>query len=298
MTSLVDRLAALDWTDISAQLDAHGHAHLRGLLPAEWVIALAASAPAQPSSQQSTDTARHKSGRQHPCTTDEQHPNQQLLFDGDPCVLGEQQSCITTTPDHPSAAAVIHVRSARQRTSSAPQPVFGVQQISNTAAAELVQAQPLHLPLSESLQQLCALLRQHLQPIAERWEPGLHDAIDPQHYLAILQHIYAGGHQDLQRENLAAGTFPLTVTAALNTAGLDFQGGEWIFVEQRPRMQSRPMVVQPQLGDVVIFSNAQRPLKIASGYTRAQMTHGISRVHSGVRIGLQLRFSSVHPAAA
>jgi hypothetical protein len=34
----------------------------------------------------------------------------------------------------------------------------------------------------------------------------------------------------------------------LSTPDVDFTGGESVFVEQRPRQQSRPMVARPGLG--------------------------------------------------
>ncbi len=43
-------------------------------------------------------------------------------------------------------------------------------------------------------------------------------------------------------------TFPLQLLIMLSTPDVDFTGGESVFVEQRPRQQSRPMVARPGLG--------------------------------------------------
>lgn len=43
----------------------------------------------------------------------------------------------------------------------------------------------------------------------------------------------------------------------LNRPGEDFTGGENVFVEQRPRSQSRAIVVKPRLGQGVIFHNVR-----------------------------------------
>lgn len=235
MTNIVEQVAALDWTSIGEYLDAHGHAHLRGVFPME--LAATLTRPQQPDAR-----SQHASGIA-------------------PATPGGQLSFLNAAP-HPDE-----------------QP------------HRLVEVQRLPEPLPEPLQQLSAALYAHLHPIAERWEPAIRNHNDYQHPLAILQRIHAGGHQDLQQMDAATTAFPLAIAATLNAAGPDFRGGEWMLVEQRPRMQSRAMVVQPQLGDVLIFSTGHRPLRSASGYTRAQMKHGISRVHSGVRVGLQLYFT-------
>ena len=46
-------------------------------------------------------------------------------------------------------------------------------------------------------------------------------------------------HQDLYGEI----HFPLQAILLLDRPGIDFDGGELILVEQRPRRQSRPMVL-------------------------------------------------------
>ena len=46
---------------------------------------------------------------------------------------------------------------------------------------------------------------------------------------------------------------PAAVPRHAHTPGEDFTGGESVFVEQRPRQQSRPMVARPGQGQAVIF---------------------------------------------
>jgi uncharacterized protein len=60
--------------------------------------------------------------------------------------------------------------------------------------------------------------------------------------------------------------------------------------EQRPRMQSRPMVLPLKLGDAAIISTAHRPFKGTKGFYRVNLKHAISRVRGGERIGVELSF--------
>ena len=95
---------------------------------------------------------------------------------------------------------------------------------------------------------------------------------------------YAAGdynclHQDLYGEHV----FPLQGTILLSEPGRDFTGGEFVLVEQRPRMQSRAEVVSLGQGDAVVFAVRERPVQGAKGTYRVKLRHGVSRIHSGHR---------------
>jgi uncharacterized protein len=53
--------------------------------------------------------------------------------------------------------------------------------------------------------------------------------------------------------------------------------------EQRPRMQSRPMVVPLRRGDGVVFAVHNRPVQGTRSVYRVNLRHGVSRVMSGRR---------------
>ena len=72
------------------------------------------------------------------------------------------------------------------------------------------------------------------------------------------------------------------------TPGEDFTGGEFVMTEQRPRMQTRPMVVPLRRGDAVIFAVHHRPVKGTRGSYRVNLRHGVSRLRSGQRSRLEL----------
>jgi hypothetical protein len=88
--------------------------------------------------------------------------------------------------------------------------------------------------------------------------------------------------------------FPMQIVALLSEPGADFRGGEFVMTEQRPRMQSRPVVIPLKLGDAAIIATSVRPFKGAKGFYRVNLKHAISRVHAGERVGLELTF---HDAA-
>jgi hypothetical protein len=97
-------------------------------------------------------------------------------------------------------------------------------------------------------------------------------------------------HMTLHQRSDGEQVFPFQIVAVLSEPGTDFQGGEFVMTEQRPRMQSRPMVLPLELGDMAVIATAQRPTKGANGYYRVNLKHAISRVRKGERIGLELSF--------
>ena len=84
--------------------------------------------------------------------------------------------------------------------------------------------------------------------------------------------------------------FPFQVTFFLSQRGKDFEGGEFIFAEQRPRQQSRVEALDPNHGDAIVFSVHHRPVRGARGYYRANLRHGVSTVRSGERYTLGIIF--------
>jgi hypothetical protein len=52
----------------------------------------------------------------------------------------------------------------------------------------------------------------------------------------------------------------LQVAVLLSEPKRDFTGGDLVMTEQRPRMQSLPMVVAPRQGDAAVFSVHERPV--------------------------------------
>jgi hypothetical protein len=93
-------------------------------------------------------------------------------------------------------------------------------------------------------------------------------------------------HQDLYGEEF----FPIQGTCMLSQPGVDFKGGEFLLVEQRPRAQSVGHVVSIPQGSMVFFATSFRPVRGTRGSYRVTMRHGVSRLHSGSRFTLGIIF--------
>lgn len=160
-------------------------------------------------------------------------------------------------------------------------------------------------PLVPLVQQLRTDLYQPLATLANTWAARLGETPFPRRLDELLtdcaeagQHrptplllrYGPGGYNCLHQDVYGDLAFPLQVAIMLSTPGTDFTGGESVFVEQRPRAQSRPVVVRPGLGQAVIFPVRHRPVPAARGYKRVAMRHGVSTVHTGQRYVLGVIF--------
>jgi hypothetical protein len=112
-----------------------------------------------------------------------------------------------------------------------------------------------------------------------------------------LQRLAAPGHVPLRSLSDGAVVFPLQLVLLLSRPGQDFEGGEFVMTEQRPRMQSRPMVLPLDMGDAALIATGPRPVRGAAGFYRVHLRHAISRVHRGERIGLELLLHDAPQAA-
>lgn len=99
----------------------------------------------------------------------------------------------------------------------------------------------------------------------------------------LLLRYGPGGYNCLHQDVYGALTFPLQLLVMLDRPDEDFTGGESVFVEQRPRQQSRPVVLRPRQGEAVVFPVRHRPVPGARGPRRVQLRHGVSAVRSGRR---------------
>ncbi|OLL86409.1 MULTISPECIES: 2OG-Fe(II) oxygenase [unclassified Pseudonocardia] len=160
-------------------------------------------------------------------------------------------------------------------------------------------------PLPELVQTLRTELYPPLARIANDWARRLGEDTFPETLDGLLETCAAhgqtrptplvlrygeSGYNCLHQDVYGDLTFPLQFLVMLSRPDVDFTGGESVFVEQRPRQQSRPMVLRPGQGQAVIFPVRNRPRRGTRGDHRVQMRHGVSAVHSGNRHVLGIIF--------
>lgn len=161
-------------------------------------------------------------------------------------------------------------------------------------------------PLPDLVADLRTAFYPPLAAIANRWSAAVGAAARyPAEHAAYLARCHAAGqtrptplllryapgdynclHQDLYGEHV----FPLQVAILLSEPGRDFEGGEFVLTEQRPRMQPRAEVVPLTQGDAVVFPVRDRPAQGSRGPYRVNLRHGVSRLRAGSRHTLGLIF--------
>jgi hypothetical protein len=106
----------------------------------------------------------------------------------------------------------------------------------------------------------------------------------------LLLHYESGGYNCLHQDLYGDVVFPLQITCFLSRRGVDYTGGDFLLVEQRPRAQSRGEAIATEQGEMLVFTTRHRPVKTVRGYYRAAVRHGVSRITSGTRYTLGVIF--------
>jgi hypothetical protein len=106
----------------------------------------------------------------------------------------------------------------------------------------------------------------------------------------LVLHYQAGGYNCLHQDLYGEVAFPLQMVFLLGQPGRDWQGGEFVLVEQQPRAQSKAEIVAAGQGQAIVFTTRYRPVKGSRGFYRVSLRHGVSRVRSGTRFTLGIIF--------
>ncbi|HZY39177.1 MAG TPA: 2OG-Fe(II) oxygenase [Mucilaginibacter sp.] len=165
-------------------------------------------------------------------------------------------------------------------------------------------------PLPPVVQALRESIYPNLAPIANNWMRVLNiDMQYPAHFEEFMANCHAqgqnrptplilkygkGGFNTLHQDLYGDIYFPLQAVVFLTEPGIDYDGGEFVLIEQRPRAQSKALVLKPQKGDMLIFTTNFRPVQGSKGYYRVNMKHGVSELTAGNRYTLGIIF---HDAA-
>lgn len=161
-------------------------------------------------------------------------------------------------------------------------------------------------PLPPTIQGLRSLLYPFLAPLANEWAeklklgitypPALEDfsaqcrAAGQTLPTALILQYGKGGHNTLHQDLYGDVYFPIQALFVLSRHGADFDGGEFVLTEQIPRAQSRPVVLKPNRGDMVLFATRFRPEQGKSGFYRVNIKHGVAEITRGSRTAMGIIF--------
>jgi len=157
-------------------------------------------------------------------------------------------------------------------------------------------------PLPPVVQELREHSYSYLATLANEWNKALGKSDTfPEHHSAFIKiceeagqtratplvlHYEAGDFNCLHQDIYGAVAFPLQLTCFLSQPGADYEGGEFVLVEQQPRAQSKAEVILPTQGQAVVFATRYRAVKASRGYYRTNLRHGVSRLKRGRRFTL------------
>jgi hypothetical protein len=161
-------------------------------------------------------------------------------------------------------------------------------------------------PLPDLIQQLRESVYPHLAPVANNWMQQLgkehvfpeshselitlchqHEQVKP---TALILKYEQGGYNAMHQDLYGEVFFPMQLVFILDEPGEDYEGGEFVLTEQKPREQSRAIVLKPGKGDMLIFTTSFRPAKGSKGYHRVNMKHGVSEITVGKRHSMGVIF--------
>jgi uncharacterized protein len=162
-------------------------------------------------------------------------------------------------------------------------------------------------PLPDPIAALRCSFYRRLAPVANAWSQRLGGDADafPLEHEELLERCRAAGqerptplilrygegdwnalHQDLYGDVY----FPFQIVCVLSEPFVDYEGGQFVLLEQRPRAQSRAHVLTPPRGAFVIFPTQVRPQQGKRGDYKVGMRHGVSTVTCGQRTALGVIF--------
>ena len=154
-------------------------------------------------------------------------------------------------------------------------------------------------PLPETIEEVRQKVYPHLAPVANNWMRVLNNEKQfPESLTRLLEQCHThqqirptplilkyerGGYNTLHQDLYGEVFFPMQLVLFLSEPGKDYEGGEFVMIEQRPRAQSKAIVLKPAKGDMLMFTTNFRPVRGSKGYYRVNMKHGVSEVTAGIR---------------
>jgi uncharacterized protein len=161
-------------------------------------------------------------------------------------------------------------------------------------------------PLPDAIQGARTAFYEQLAPIATTWGtrlsgdhptfPATHEELlercrqaGQERPTPLMLRYHKGDWNALHQDLYGDVYFPFQVLTVLSDR-IEYEGGEFLLVEQRPRAQSRAHVIRPEQGAFVIFPTRERPQAGTRGYHRVGLRHGVSTLTGGERTALGIIF--------
>ena len=229
---LRERIGALDWPDLEADLNARGYAVTPSLLTQGECVEVAALYQRESLFRKTVNMARHSYGE------------------------GEY----------------------RYFAEPVPEPVASLRQSFYTPLAAIANRWAERLRSDERFPEAISAYR------------AVCESSGQVHPTPLMLDYRAGGYNCLHQDVYGDLAFPLQAVGMLSRPGDDFEGGEFLLVEQRPRKQSRGEAVVLEQGQFIVFPNQLRPAAGSRGDYRVKVRHGVSRIRSGHRRTLGIIF--------
>src|SRR5581483_877866 len=137
-------------------------------------------------------------------------------------------------------------------------------------------------PLPAIIEQLRQAVYPRLAPIANKWMevlnietrfPDTHAELielchdhDQNRPTPLILRYSKGGYNTLHQDLFGEVFFPMQMVLFLDEPGRDYEGGEFVLIEQQLRAQSKAIVLKPRKGDILVFTTNFRPVKGSRGY--------------------------------
>lgn len=161
-------------------------------------------------------------------------------------------------------------------------------------------------PLPEIIQTLRENIYEKLVDTANQWSKRLRlDIGYPQDFSAFAKLMQANGqtkptplilhyakddfnclHQDINNDLI----FPYQTVFGLSEKGKDYEGGQLILTQQRPRMQTIPHIITVPKGGAVVFTSNFHPQEGSRGFYRTVFKHGVGKIEKGDRYTMGIVF--------
>ncbi|ULA63303.1 MAG: Prolyl 4-hydroxylase subunit alpha [Nitrospira sp.] len=106
----------------------------------------------------------------------------------------------------------------------------------------------------------------------------------------LILHYTKGGYNCLHQDINSDLVFPYQIVFGLTEKGKDYEGGQLILTQQRPRQQTVPHIITVPKGGAVLFTSNVHPQKGSRGFYQTRFKHGVGKIERGDRYTMGIVF--------